>query len=48
MDPDNESPHVMPIEEAIDLHAFQPRDVVSVVEEYRTRRRRGRGCGRCG
>ena len=34
MDPDNESPHVVPIEEAIDLHAFQPRDVVSVVEEY--------------
>ena len=34
MDPDNEPPHVVPIEEAIDLHAFQPRDVVSVVEEY--------------
>lgn len=24
----------IPIEEAIDLHAFQPRDVVSVVDEY--------------
>jgi len=34
MDPDNEPPHVVPIKEAIDLHAFQPRDVVSVVEEY--------------
>ena len=34
MDPDDDSPHVVPIEEAIDLHPFQPRDVVSVVEEY--------------
>lgn len=24
----------IPIEEAIDLHAFQPRDVVDVVDEY--------------
>jgi DNA-nicking Smr family endonuclease len=24
----------IPIEDAIDLHAFQPRDVVAVVEEY--------------
>lgn len=24
----------VPIEDAIDLHAFQPRDVVSVVEDY--------------
>ena len=34
MDPDDDSPHMVPIEEAIDLHSFQPRDVVSVVEEY--------------
>jgi len=34
MDPDDDSPHVVPIEEAIDVHPFQPRDVVSVVEEY--------------
>ena len=34
MDPDDDPPHVVPIEEAIDLHSFQPRDVVSVVEEY--------------
>jgi dsDNA-specific endonuclease/ATPase MutS2 len=26
--------HVLPIESEIDLHAFQPRDVSSVVEEY--------------
>jgi dsDNA-specific endonuclease/ATPase MutS2 len=25
---------VVPIEEAIDLHGFQPRDIPSVVEEY--------------
>ena len=24
----------MPIEDALDLHAFQPRDIASVVEEY--------------
>ncbi len=30
---DNDPVHI-PIEEAIDLHAFAPRDVVSVVEEY--------------
>lgn len=30
---DDEPVHV-PIEEAIDLHSFSPRDVVSVVEEY--------------
>ncbi len=26
--------HQVPIEEAIDLHAFAPRDIPSVVEEY--------------
>jgi DNA-nicking Smr family endonuclease len=26
--------HRVPIEEAIDLHAFAPRDIPSVVEEY--------------
>ena len=26
--------HRVPVEESIDLHAFMPRDVVSVVEEY--------------
>ena len=26
--------HRVPIGDALDLHAFQPRDVVSVVEEY--------------
>jgi len=29
-----DEPHRVPIEPAIDLHAFHPRDVVSVVEEY--------------
>lgn len=27
-------PHRVPVEESIDLHAFMPRDVVSVVDEY--------------
>jgi DNA-nicking Smr family endonuclease len=27
-------PHRIPIEASIDLHAFQPRDIKSVVEEY--------------
>ena len=27
-------PHEVPIEDAIDLHAFAPRDVLSVVEAY--------------
>ncbi|MBE0606507.1 MAG: Smr/MutS family protein [Deltaproteobacteria bacterium] len=27
-------PHPVPVEESLDLHAFSPRDVVSVVEEY--------------
>ena len=26
--------HRLPIEDSIDLHAFQPRDIPSVVEEY--------------
>jgi DNA-nicking Smr family endonuclease len=29
-------PHHVPIEDSIDLHAFRPADVVSVVEEYVT------------
>jgi len=34
-DPPGDSPlHRLPVEESIDLHAFLPRDVVSVVEEY--------------
>lgn len=31
---DEDRPVRIPIEDAIDLHAFAPRDVVSVVEEY--------------
>jgi DNA-nicking Smr family endonuclease len=27
-------PVVLPLEDSIDLHAFQPRDIPSVVEEY--------------
>lgn len=30
----DDEPVAIPIEDAIDLHAFQPRDVVAVVEEY--------------
>lgn len=30
----DDEPIRIPIESAIDLHAFSPRDVVSVVEEY--------------
>lgn len=30
----DDDPVVIPIEDAIDLHAFAPRDVVSVVDEY--------------
>ena len=29
-----EDPHHVPIESALDLHAFHPRDIPSVVEEY--------------
>ena len=32
--PGEPPPHRVPVEESIDLHAFPPRDVVSVVEEY--------------
>jgi dsDNA-specific endonuclease/ATPase MutS2 len=36
MDEPHEGPVDIPIEDALDLHAFHPRDVVSVVEEYIT------------
>jgi dsDNA-specific endonuclease/ATPase MutS2 len=29
-----DAPHVVPLEDHIDLHAFQPRDVPDVVREY--------------
>ena len=29
-------PHQIPIEDALDLHTFRPRDIKSVVEEYVT------------
>jgi dsDNA-specific endonuclease/ATPase MutS2 len=29
-----DEPIVLPIEESIDLHAFQPKEIASVVEEY--------------
>jgi DNA-nicking Smr family endonuclease len=29
-----DEPHRIPIEDALDLHAFDPRDIPSVVEEY--------------
>jgi dsDNA-specific endonuclease/ATPase MutS2 len=29
-----DDPVVLPIEDSLDLHAFAPRDVVSVVDEY--------------
>jgi DNA-nicking Smr family endonuclease len=29
-----DEPHRLPIEDAIDLHAFAPQDIASVVEEY--------------
>ena len=32
--PDPPAPHRIPIEDALDLHAFHPRDIKSVVEEY--------------
>ncbi|MDH4063450.1 MAG: Smr/MutS family protein [Acidobacteriota bacterium] len=31
---DGDEPVIVPIEDAIDLHAFAPRDVLSVVDEY--------------
>jgi len=30
----DDEPHTLPIEGSLDLHAFAPRDVASVVEEY--------------
>ncbi len=30
----NDDPVRVPIEDAIDLHAFSPRDILSVVDEY--------------
>jgi DNA-nicking Smr family endonuclease len=34
MNDDEDEPVRVPIEDAIDLHAFQPRDVVDVVHDY--------------
>lgn len=31
---ESDEPAVLPIEDVIDLHGFQPRDILSVVEEY--------------
>jgi DNA-nicking Smr family endonuclease len=31
---EDDEPVAVPIEDAIDLHAFAPRDIVSVVDEY--------------
>jgi DNA-nicking Smr family endonuclease len=31
---EDEPPRVVPIEHSLDLHAFHPRDIKSVVEEY--------------
>jgi DNA-nicking Smr family endonuclease len=36
MDESHDGPVDIPIENALDLHAFHPRDVVSVVEEFIT------------
>lgn len=33
-DPDDNEPIVVPIEDAIDLHAFAPREVLAAVEAY--------------
>jgi DNA-nicking Smr family endonuclease len=40
--PDDEPPVPIPIEDSLDLHAFAPRDVSSVVDEY-LREARARG-----
>jgi len=32
--PPFDEPVVLPLEDSIDLHAFQPKDIPSVVEEY--------------
>ena len=38
----DQEPVELPIEDALDLHSFEPRDIPSVVEEYlREARRRG-------
>ena len=37
---DDQDPVAIPIEDAIDLHAFAPRDIVSVVDEYLQEARR--------
>jgi DNA-nicking Smr family endonuclease len=34
MDMEDDDPVQIPIEEAIDLHSFLPRDVVAVVDDY--------------
>ena len=34
MEHDEPPPVIVPIEDSLDLHAFAPRDVASVVEEY--------------
>ena len=34
MNPDDEEPVQLPIEDSIDLHTFAPRDIPSVVESY--------------
>ena len=31
---DNEEPVAVPIEDAIDLHSFSPRDIIAVVDDY--------------
>ncbi|MGH7852002.1 MAG: Smr/MutS family protein [Candidatus Binatia bacterium] len=33
-DPPGDEPIILPIEDSIDLHAFQPKEIASVVEEY--------------
>ena len=32
--PGDDEPHRIPIESSLDLHAFHPRDIPSVVDEY--------------
>jgi DNA-nicking Smr family endonuclease len=33
-DPLSDEPVILPIEDRLDLHAFHPKDIASVVEEY--------------
>ncbi len=41
---ESDEPVILPIEDSLDLHAFAPRDIPSVVDEYlRAARRRGLG-----